>query len=160
MSGQSTTSPFIDRFEARTFSRATEVPERVKEALFNLFPEESLEHVIYSEDVTEGHHKNPISIMHAEIGEPHAEQVVRYLFSRLSKDDIKTLMDSLERRLDEDCTFFMRIDKQAAYLGYIELPLLPDVISCQIHIMKYPKCKPEDARNLLERYASQGDLEE
>jgi RNA binding exosome subunit len=154
MSGPSSTSAFFDRIEARAFSRATEVPERVKSALLNLIPEDIHEHIIFTEELTEGHHKNPIQIMSIELGDGYAEKAIRHIFSKLPKEDIEELFQNFDRRLDESCTFFLRIDKQAAYLGYIELARVPDVISCQFHIMKYPRCKPAEAKVLLEEYSS------
>jgi RNA binding exosome subunit len=161
MSGKSSTSPYFDRFEARAFSRATEIPDRVKEALHNLFPEKVQENVVFSEERTEGHHKNPIHVMHVKLRGKRVKHLVNYLFSEMSHEDMMTLLDTLDSRLDESCNLFLRIDKQAAYLGKIELASLPDVISCQIHIRRYPKCTFKHAKSLLEQYSSsEGELSE
>jgi RNA binding exosome subunit len=56
----------------------------------------------------------------------------------------------LTRRIDRNCLFFIRIDKQAAFLDNIVLAKGPDVISAHIHIRQYPKCRLEDAMTMLE----------
>ncbi|MFW9918053.1 MAG: RNA-binding domain-containing protein [Candidatus Thorarchaeota archaeon] len=145
---------YIDRIEARAFSRATEVPERVRTALLTLFPEDIQEHVILTEETTEGHHKNPIRILNATLEHPFTDETSRFIFSHLTQSDMDSLLKTFERRIDEDCTFFLRIDKQAAYLGYIEMAMAPDVISLQIYIRKLPRCRPTDAKALIEHYAS------
>ncbi len=146
--------PRIDRFQARAFSRVTEISERVQKALLNLYPENVHKHVVIRENVTEGHYGTPIRILTAVATKEYAEQSVRFLFSSLSEKDAKLLLRTFDRRIDEDCTFFLRIDKQAAYLGHISLARVPDVISCEISIRKIPRCLPEDARSLIATYVS------
>lgn len=147
-------SPYVDRIEARAFSRATELTERVRTALLHLFPADVLEYIALTEDVTEGHHKNPIHVLNAILEKPYTDRATSYIFSSLTQDDIESLLNSFESRLDEDCTFFLRIDKQAAYLGQIGMATHPDVISLQLYIRKSPRCRPQDARALIEHYAS------
>ncbi len=146
--------PYIDRIEARTFSRATEIPERVLTALLTLFPEGVREHVTLTEEETEGHHKNPIHIFSATLEHPHTDEASRFIFSQLTESDVQSILGTFDLRVDEDCNFFLRIDKQAAYLGHIEIARDPDVISLQLFIRKLPRCREQDARTLIEYYTS------
>ncbi len=146
--------PYIDRIEARVFSRATEIPERVRTALLTLFPEGIREHVILIEDETEGHHKNPIHVFSATLDYPYTDETSRFIFSQLTEDDVTSILGTFALRVDEDCNFFLRIDKQAAYLGHIEIARVPDVISLQLFIRKLPRCREQDARALIEHYTS------
>lgn len=146
--------PYIERIEARTFSRATEIPKRVVDALLTLFPEGVREHVFLTQDETEGHHKNPIHVLSAILEHPYTDEASRFIFSQLEESDAKSILDTFELRVDEDCNFFLRIDKQAAYLGYIEIARVPDVISLQLFIRKLPRCREQDARTLIEYYVA------
>lgn len=142
-----------DRIEVRAYSRATEVPERVKIALLNLFPESIRDQVIVTEEMTEGHLQNSIIVITATVGQPSlAEVTLRLIMSSLTKEELQYIINTLDRRLDAGCTLFLRADKQAAYLGKIELAQSPDVISIQIHIRKFPKCGPTDAKELIQRF--------
>ncbi len=146
--------PYIERIEARAFSRATEISDRVKRAILHIFPEDIWEHVTLEEELTEGHHKNPIRVLTAILEEPHTDKASRFIFSKLIESDVNLLLETLDRRIDEECTFFLRIDKQAAYLGHIEIARGADVISMQLHIRKSPRCKSDDAKELIEHYVS------
>ena len=126
----------------------------MRSALLALFPEGIREHVLLTEEVTEGHHKNPILILLAGLESPYADEVSQFIFSQLTPDDMESILQTFERRIDEDCNFFLRIDKQAAYLGHIEMAMVPDVISLEFSIRKSPRCRPRDARALIEYYAS------
>ncbi|MFX1482466.1 MAG: RNA-binding domain-containing protein, partial [Promethearchaeota archaeon] len=56
----------------------------------------------------------------------------------------------LLQRLSPNCQFFLRIDKQAAFQGSIELAESSDVISVRVDLTQYPKCRQEDAKNMIE----------
>ncbi|TFF93719.1 hypothetical protein EU546_05850, partial [Candidatus Thorarchaeota archaeon] len=80
-----------------------------------------------------------------------------YLFDQLSRADRLWIVNSLEERLDEQCTLFLRIDKQAAYLGRIKIATGPDVISLRIHFRDYPRCEREQARDFIEKRLLEGE---
>lgn len=143
----------VDRIEVRAYSRATEVPERVQKALLNLFPESIREQVVVTEEMTEGHLQNPIIVIAASVTQPSlAEATLRLIMSSLTTGELQYILNTIDRRLDVGCTLFLRADKQAAYLGHIELAQNPDVISIQIHIRKFPKCGPTDAKELIQSF--------
>jgi RNA binding exosome subunit len=144
----------VDRIEARAYCRATEVPERVKMALLNLFPESILNQVVVIEEMTEGHLQSPILVITASVGQSSlAEATLRLILSSLTAAELQYIINTLDRRLDAGCTLFLRVDKQAAYLGHIEMAQNPDVISIQIHIRKFPKCGPTDAKEIIQSFA-------
>ena len=142
--------PFIGRVEVSAFSRATEIPERVEEAILNLFPETLRERVKISRTLTEGHLKVPLVIITAVMeGKSRCQSMFSALLSRIAKSDRRHLLKSIEKRLSEDCVFFLRIDKQAAYLENLQLAQVPDVISVKIHLRNYPRCKFSEAEDLV-----------
>lgn len=150
-----TTEAFIDRLEARAYSRATEVPERVTKAILNIFPESTREKIVISSTATEGHLGVPMGI-HVGVLDDNSSALsaVEEIFSSFSQSDLRNISDTLERRLDDECTFFLRIDKQEAYLGNTKLAMNADVISLQIRIMKWPRCTITDAEAIIRQLIS------
>ena len=121
----------IDNISFRAFSHATENEDRVKKAVIN---------VSKSEDLTCskscGYHGNPITIIETKI--THARDIKDFLIS-LSEEDIKQLIDTIDLRVDDESFFYMRLDKQEAYLGNPMLNNGEDVISVKGKIKSYPQ---------------------
>lgn len=142
---------FVGKIEARAYSRSTEVEDRVIAAVLNLFPEDLREEVPIVATRTEGQSGDTILVIAAVIEKRVAcERMLKELARRLPTDSRQLILDTLDQRLDEDCTLFLRIDKQAAYLGRIETPSGPDVISLRVHLRDYPKCNRDEAIQMLE----------
>ena len=141
---------FVAKIEARAFSRATEITDRVVEAVLNLYPENFRENVEFGVTKVEGQSGDEILIVESILdSESGCEATLDHIFEKLEIRDRRRLGNSLDRRLDQNCIFFVRIDKQAAFIDSIELAKGPDVISIQIHIRQYPKCKQNDAIAML-----------
>ena len=142
---------FVAKVEARAFSRATEVSDRVVVAILNLYPEKYRELVDFESTKVEGQSSDGIFIVESSLKDKiGCEVTLDYIFGKLEERDRRQLSNSLLRRLDRNCLFFIRIDKQAAFLDDIVLAKGPDVISVQIHIRQYPRCKQEDVMTMLE----------
>jgi RNA binding exosome subunit len=142
---------FVAKIDARAYSRATEVSERVVKAILNLYPEKFRELVNIETTNVEGQSGHSILIVASRLEDKAgSEMTLDYIFRRLEERDRRSLSNSLLQRIDEKCTFFVRIDKQAAFLNNIGLAKGPDMISVQIHIRQYPKCKQDDVRAMLE----------
>ena len=142
---------FVAKIEARAYSRATEVSERVVKAILNLYPEKFHELVNIETTKVEGQSGQNILIVASRLEDKAgSETTLDYIFRRLEERDRRSLSNSLLQRIDEKCIFFVRIDKQAAFLNSIGLAKGPDMISVQIHIRQYPKCKQDDVRTMLE----------
>lgn len=151
---------FVAKIEARAYSRATEILDRVSEAILNLFPEEFHELVGFVSTEVEGHSGDEIVIIEAILKDKiGCQATMEYIFGKLVDRDRKRLRNTLSQRLENNCQFFVRIDKQAAFLDDIALAKGPDVISVRIHIRQYPKCRQEDALKMLEDHlrATGGD---
>ncbi len=138
---------FIARIEARAYSRATEVRERVQTAVLNLYPEDYRERVKIKKTKTESHHRIPIIVITATLGNKKGcEVTLDSIFEKLSEYDRKAILRSLDLRLNEQCTLFLRIDKQSSLIERVELAKDPDPISVSIHIRQYPRCVQEEAK--------------
>ncbi|MHA1771122.1 MAG: RNA-binding domain-containing protein [Candidatus Thorarchaeota archaeon] len=137
--------PFVERVEARAYSRATEVVERVKKAILALFPEELAKKIAINSVETEGHARVPISVITAQIrGKRQALATFEYIIERLPDTDKQMIAQSIERRLNEKCILFFRIDKQDAFRGNIHLATRPDMISVKVYLREYPKCNKRE----------------
>lgn len=142
---------FVTKIKARAYSRATELPERVESAILNLIPEDFRKDVDVSTTDVEGHSGDDRQIVVVQLKKkPWCEATLDYIFSGFDDRDRRRVQNSLLRRLNVNCLFFLRIDKQAAFLGKIALADGPDVISVRIDIKQYPKCRQEDAIAMLE----------
>jgi RNA binding exosome subunit len=148
------TEPFVERLEARAYSRATELPERVSQAILNLFPEDVRKRVKLSTSSVEGHQGIPMLIITGVLkAKKLTEPSVTFLFENLSTGELSSIEQSLDQRI-EDCTLFLRIDKQAAYLEQIEMAINTDVISLQITVKNWPRCSDSDIRGLIQHIIS------
>jgi len=142
---------YFARVEARAYSRATEIVERVNAAVLNVFPEELRSKVQMTSTRTEGYNQIPIVVIAATTEDkPSSETTADYLLRTLSSTDRETLLSTIRQRLDDRCVLFIRLDKQAAYLGRLQLATESDVISIQLHIRQYPRCIQEKAITFIQ----------
>ena len=141
---------FIDRIEARAYSRVTEIPERVESAILNIFPKDVRDRIRIERTVTEGHARNTITVISGFLNHKRScEDTLTTLLSTLTQNERKELTRNLSQRLDDKCIFFLRIDKQAAYLERMKLATGLDVISIRIHIRQYPRCVRKNAEEFI-----------
>jgi len=149
-SGSASSDIFTDYIEARAHSRATEVPERVEEAILNVFQDDLREYVKVSHDAVEGHSDNPIVVIKGVLkNERRCLEQLKYLVSHLEEDDLSYIRHTMTRRFDDNCRFYLRIDKQEAYLGKIHLAQVTDMISVEVRLRQYPRCVANSAMEWL-----------
>lgn len=115
--------------DLRCFRYATENREHVREALDHYLPPETTMEV----EETEGHYGDPIEVYSVRL---ENMDEVRYVMNRvLELPDIRDVETELESRVDEDCSFHLRLDKQAAYNDRVERG---DGISLRAKVEAYP----------------------
>jgi hypothetical protein len=101
--------------DLRCFCYETEEDERVGSALRWYLPEDAE----VERETSEGHYGDTIDVLSARV--ENADQV-RAVFDRVTAaPGFATVLADLEERVDEDCAFHLRLDKQAAYGGEAEL---------------------------------------
>jgi RNA binding exosome subunit len=115
---------------ARVFVHATEDLQKVKIAMANVVGPLELTTL-----VTEGVHGNSLTILEANVYDP---DVVPRFFSKLDREDLQTILRTLDKRVDEGCNLFVKIDKQSAFLGQVRLDRGDDVISVRIRVAAFP----------------------
>jgi RNA binding exosome subunit len=137
----------------RAFCQATEDEAKVKAAL--LFASggkaENIERT-----KCEGYYGNPIVILDVCI---QSSRSIKSFFQRISQMDRRALLEDLERRIDEDCTLYFRLDKQEAYLGRLVLGEKGeehDIIAVHGKVKSYPKSRESSLRSMAEYLSSFG----
>lgn len=129
--------------DLRAFCYATEDDQRVEDALRAYLPEDAEIERMKSE----GHLGDRILILSARV--ENADEM-RHILGRLRElDGIDGLRDELDQRVDDNCSFFVSLDKQAAYRDEIELG---DGITLRAKVEAYPAKKDaavENARKAL-----------
>jgi len=129
--------------DLRTFCYATEDEKRVEEAIRAFLPEE------FELDRMEntGHHGDRIVVLSARVENADA---MRHVLDRLAElDEIDRVLDELDERVDDNCSFFMRLDKQAAFQDEIRLG---SGITLRAKVEAYPakhEAAVENAREAL-----------
>ncbi len=144
--------PFIRKIEARAYSRATEVSEKVSTAIRSIFPEDVRENVSISEETAEGQSGDSISIVTGLLDKRNdCEISFDYMLKQMDKKDRRAIKRTLDLRLNNHCVIFLRIDKQGAFLEKIRLADNADVIRARFYFRDSPRCKKDDAMLLIEQ---------
>ncbi|MGD0056480.1 MAG: RNA-binding domain-containing protein [Methanomassiliicoccales archaeon] len=117
----------------RAFVHATEDEERVVKALIFVSGASDVSRMKSS-----GYHGNPITILEVAV---KRKKDIDAFFDKLGKTNIAELLRTLDRRIDDECSFFLRLDKQEAYLERIVLSGKDDVIAVRGKIKAYSSKK-------------------
>jgi RNA binding exosome subunit len=99
--------------DLRTFCYATEDEARVQGALRQFLPDE----VAIDRIENEGFNGDRIVVLSARV--ENADEI-RHVLDELATIDLDEIRAELEERVDENCSLFLRLDKQAAYGGRVE----------------------------------------
>ena len=133
----------IHYIHLRTIAQATEDPEKVRSALKLLLPPPGQltkkDSITVHETVTTGYHGNQIILMEAELKKnKDCQYVVDLIRGHLGPAGISQLAAELPQRVDDDCTLYIRFNKQEAYLGKLMTTTKSDSILVRIKIKAYP----------------------
>lgn len=122
----------------RAFCQATEDEEKVAQAL--LFASGAEEQDLERTKCV-GYHGNPILLLEVVVTKG---KMVKNVFLRLSLENRSELLRTIEDRVDEDCTFYFRLDKQEAFSRRMFLGEREDendVIAVHGKVKTYPKTR-------------------
>jgi len=128
------------------FCYATENEELIHDAMTELLGTDEFEC-----DITNSEHGNRILIMSCELSK---QKEIIPIFLRLGKDVSDELKTRLEDRIDEDCVFYLRLDKQELVQGRYRIAHHGDVLSITGKVASHPARKGIAVGNMAEFLSS------
>lgn len=123
-----------------TFSHATEDLEKVKSLLSKFFSFD----ISFDEKKTYGHFGNEIKIISVEL--TRDKDIKRFISDFLNIMDKQYILDTIERRIDEDGILFVRMDKERIYNDDFTIDDSGDVI-VSMKFVTYPKSREKVIEN-------------
>ena len=127
--------------ELRAFCYATEDESKVREALETV-GSSAME---FEREVTEGHYGDRIVILSTTI--ESTDEITSVLEGLTAVPGFDRVITGLPEYVDEDCTFFLRLDKQRAFQGELRLG---EGIHVRGKIEAYPAKREAAITNLRE----------
>ena len=131
--------------DLRTFCYATEDEKRVEAALETFLPEGTE----LEREVTEGHNGDRIVVLSVRL--ERADEIRHVLETLTGLDEFDRLLEELETRIDDNCAFYIGLDKQAAYNG---AAALGDGLMLRGKVEAYPAKKPKAIETATEAFES------
>ncbi|PSP49476.1 hypothetical protein BRC60_06330 [Halobacteriales archaeon QH_1_68_42] len=131
--------------DLRAFCYATEDDQRVEAALRTFLPEGAE----LDRAESEGHHGDRILVVSARV--ERADEM-RHVLDRLAElDDVDSVVEELDERVDDNCAFYLTLDKQAAFNGEIRRG---DGITFRSKVEAYPAKREKAVANARELFES------
>jgi RNA binding exosome subunit len=128
----------ISYVEISLIVHVTENLQKVLTAVRNLFPNPYNDNVSFKKENLWGHHKNLIIFVKTTIKKKNRiYALIENVYTKLDIKDKDELSKAFIQRLDNKKMFFLRLDKQKAYLGKIKLSTI-DPILIKIKLNFYP----------------------
>lgn len=126
-------NPFgIAWIQIETFSHATEDIEKVKSLLSKFFSFD----ITFNENKTYGHFGNEIIIITVELSRD--KEIKIFVSDFIKIVDKKYILETLEKRLDEDGILFMRMSKERVYNDDFTIDDNGDIL-ISMKFVTYPK---------------------
>ncbi|WP_457590849.1 RNA-binding domain-containing protein [Geoglobus sp.] len=141
----------IENITVSAIVYSTEDPEKVAQAISTLFP---FEFEILASSAT-GHYGNPMKFLEVELKKKR--EIREFWNSLIEKlgDQREVLLEFVEDIVDEDGVLHIRVDKQAAYLGNVELSFGGDSIVIRAKLVTFP-AKREKIIEFAEKILREG----
>jgi len=128
----------ISYVEISFIVHVTEDLQKVLKAVRNLLPGSYSNNVSFKKENLWGHHKNLIILGKTTIRKKNIVYAfIENLYKKLNINDKDELSKDFNQRLDDKKKFFLRLDKQRAYLGKIKLSNI-DPILIKIKLNFFP----------------------
>jgi RNA binding exosome subunit len=129
--------------DLRAFCYATEDDRRVEAALRRFLPEE----FPVERSETEGHYGDRIVVMEARVENADEVRHVLDAVGDLPAEDLRRVRKELDDRVDENTSLFLRLDKQAAFDGDVDLG---QGLTLRAKVEAYPAKKAQAVENARE----------
>ena len=125
----------VSEVDISCFAHATEDEGKVLDAVRHILPQAFVENVVFAKTEAQGHHGNPIIVFETRIMDKEiVKAVVENLASNLTPLDKETLLNEVERHVEKG-SFYVRLDKQAAFQGEFKLAVV-DPIRVRLRLKK------------------------
>jgi hypothetical protein len=134
--------------DLRAFAYATEDERRVETALRTYLPEACDP----DRQVTTGHHGDRIVVLSARL--ENADDVRHVLDRLVELPDYDAVLDELDERVSEDCSFYLRLDKQAGFRGD---PRRGAGLTLRAKVEAYPANREAAVANAREALSARAD---
>ncbi len=129
--------------ELRAYAHATEDEARVEQAIRTLWPAGTMK-----VERLEGHHGNPLLLMVCRIDR---RDDLDAFWRRLKEAGaVPAILKDLDERVDDQAVLHLRVDKQGAYEGRVELARHDDVIAVRAKVVAHPAKKTTAVRTVRE----------
>ena len=122
--------PFLN-IRLRAIAQATEVEEKVGQAMVFVSGSEDVQ-----ASIIDGHFGNPITIFEVELS--RARDMKNFLQILKDVGLLERLVEEIEPRLDDNCVFHFRLDKQKAHEEELALAESRDIIDVNMKVAAYP----------------------
>ncbi|MGA2790796.1 MAG: RNA-binding domain-containing protein [Candidatus Bathyarchaeia archaeon] len=112
----------VQSVEISAIAHATDDLEKVQAALTTILPESLKGRQLFTRRYLEGYYRNPITTFEARLTKPaDVEVFTSNFFRQLSKSEKLRIERDLALYSDPEGRLYIRIDKQRAFRGMIEL---------------------------------------
>ncbi len=126
----------ISRLTLSVFYHSTEDPDRVMKALLNLVPQSLRNSVQVVKSVVQGHYGDTIGILMMSAKGRRAGEILKHIICSLDDIDRKILLATVANRAGaKPSHLHIRVSKQEAYIGHVELMDGDDVIKVSATVM-------------------------
>jgi hypothetical protein len=130
--------------DLRAFCYATEDERRVESALRTFLPPEF---EVERQENT-GYHGDRIVVLSARVENADG---VRHVLSRVAElPDLDAVLEELDERVDDNCAFYLTLDKQAAFRGEVRRG---DGLTLRAKVEAYPAKRETAVENAREAFA-------
>lgn len=112
----------VSFIEVQAFIHVTEDTNKTMQAVTTVLPHIYQDEISFTTANLKGHHGNPIILIKTRITQGEiAEAFIDNLASKLGEKHKEYISKNIARHLDEKGSFYLRLDKQAAFLNNLEL---------------------------------------
>lgn len=124
----------IERLFLQVLCHATEDEEKVMKAVENVVGDENMFKMCVSSQQLKGYYHDPITMIKLELEDSEtAMKIVKNIFANISEYEKKVIIDEGLERGKHGGKLYIRLDKQAAYRGFLRLSD-KDAIRIQVDI--------------------------
>lgn len=112
----------VQSVEISTIAHATDDLAKVQRALSIILPDSMRERELFTRRYVQGHHGNPIVTFDAKLTKPKdVEEFAHQFVRRLPRSERLVIERDLDLHSDDEGNLFIRLDKQQAFRGIIEV---------------------------------------